>query len=407
MTIRKTILLLTLVVQCLCCVAQYNAGNSFIRQALVQYSMGSDGYYVMAENQMVETVTGVVENYAYDPKSHNLFVLTDNANIVITLTNDYANIIKKNKLIPQYKSDQIGLLVAEKNQELAKKFGALDAQRTAELKAARDKVIADSINAVREAARQDSLKKAAEKQKEVTYKAQHPNWRWIPVKRRDTGYRYSTSYENKMTCVIPECEHVNSIDSVFVLSLQNDTVYYLSQEKGLLDYTYSKVHASVLPGDLLLDETFNIYRKVYSDSLQLKQMGLDMNIVNGLNATQFHEYVENLKKEAPYGFVKEWSWDSEYGFITFKLSYLNLNKKTIKYLDVYFKVTNPVGDVRATGNFKGTGPVEQFGGGSWDWDDSLYYAAGDASTMSITKMIITYMDGTKKILTEDQVVYDE
>ncbi len=49
----------------------------------------------------VERVDNIVGSYAYDKKAQNLYVITPSSNIVITLTKDYAKIIKKNKSIPQ------------------------------------------------------------------------------------------------------------------------------------------------------------------------------------------------------------------------------------------------------------------------------------------------------------------
>ena len=85
---------------------------------------------------------------------------------------------------------------------------------------------------------------------------------------------------------------------------------------------------------------------------------------------------------------------------------MNTNSQTIKYIDVYFRVTNGVGDVRKTGHFQGTGPLRELESATWDWDTSSYYVAGDASNMSITKVILTFMNGTKKVLTGNLLVFD-
>ena len=110
------------------------------------------------------------------------------------------------------------------------------------------------------------------------------------------------------------------------------------------------------------------------------------------------QYVSKLKKEAPYGYFDSWDWNDEYSMVTFNFRYVNTNPKTIKYIAVYFKITNGVGDVRKTGYFQGTGPLKCGESASWDWDSSSYYVAGDASNMSITKVVITYMNGTKQVV---------
>jgi hypothetical protein len=85
---------------------------------------------------------------------------------------------------------------------------------------------------------------------------------------------------------------------------------------------------------------------------------------------------------------------------------MNTNKKTIKYIDVYWVLKNDVGDVRKSGHFSGTGPLEEWSSASWEWDHSSYYVSGDASRMYLTKVIITYMDGTKVTIPKDKIWYN-
>ena len=81
-------------------------------------------------------------------------------------------------------------------------------------------------------------------------------------------------------------------------------------------------------------------------------------------------------------------------------------KNTIKYIEVFFVVSNDVGDVRKTGSFKGTGPLEEWESASWDWDHSSYYVAGDASKMNISKVIITYTNGTKVTIPKNKIRFN-
>lgn len=58
------------------------------------------------------------------------------------------------------------------------------------------------------------------------------------------------------------------------------------------------------------------------------------------------------------------------------------------------------------GNVRGVGPVEPFDSGSWAWDRATHYTSADASEMRIVKMVITYMDGTKKTIPNSSIIYD-
>lgn len=117
------------------------------------------------------------------------------------------------------------------------------------------------------------------------------------------------------------------------------------------------------------------------------------------NWLSLDKYEKNIKRIAPYGYFDGWGWDDEYSMLTFNFRYVNTNSKTIKYITVYFKVTNDVGDVRRTGYFKGTGLLKEGESASWDWDSSSYFVAGDASKMRITKVVITWMNGKQQVVT--------
>ena len=89
------------------------------------------------------------------------------------------------------------------------------------------------------------------------------------------------------------------------------------------------------------------------------------------------------------------------------LSFVNTRKSKIRYIAFHFIITNDVGDVRCQGVFRGTGPVEEFETSSWEWNDSSYYTWGDSSKMKFTKVVLTYMDGSQKILTGGNIVVDD
>lgn len=91
--------------------AQFSISNSTQRRVIVAYELGSDGYYKRVTKKSVKRVDNIVGSYAYDKKAQNLYVMTSNSNIVITLTKDYAKIIKKNKSIPQVAGDELDVLV--------------------------------------------------------------------------------------------------------------------------------------------------------------------------------------------------------------------------------------------------------------------------------------------------------
>lgn len=85
----------------------YGALNSLSRRAMVIWHKGSNGYYYRDSEQMINGVTGIEKQYAFDKKERILYVLTSIANVAITLDKDNAKAIKKDKSIPQIKGDEI------------------------------------------------------------------------------------------------------------------------------------------------------------------------------------------------------------------------------------------------------------------------------------------------------------
>ena len=65
--------------------AQYSSSNSFMLRALVKYDQEANGLYRKKENIMVTEVSHSAQPYAFDKKTSNLYVLTENGNYEITL----------------------------------------------------------------------------------------------------------------------------------------------------------------------------------------------------------------------------------------------------------------------------------------------------------------------------------
>lgn len=210
----------------------------------------------------------------------------------------------------------------------------------------------------------------------------------------------------KMPLYCSDCaELIFTEDSLFTIGIHNDSIYYFTIKDGRLGYTYFEGHRSQLSKKMKSYTPFKHHYEIYKD--RLTKDSIDYTTTTALltisSIGRYHNYLKNC---APYGFFIDWSWNANYSCISFKFRYMNTNIKTIKYIDVYFKVTNSVGDIRKTGHFQGTGPLKELESATWEWDTSNYYVAGDASNMNITKVILTYMDNTKKILNQDQLVFE-
>lgn len=385
---RRRCLILTLVSLALTASAQkYDASNSLLRKALVYYEKDSNGFFQKRENVSLKEISHGY-SYGYDKKSHEIYFETDRANCIAIVNKDLHKLLKKSKSIPQLKPEELAAKATLVSQKLEERFRQLNI--------ARQEHIADSIETIRRdsirKAMEDSLRIVAERNKEASYRNSHW-WFFIPTKK---SHPYCDFCEKT----------IDTKDSVFCYGIRNDTLYWRELMEGRLIHFYDHIHAAKVPSSLKSDKDFQYHCRIYKDSLETAISILNNDFARVMNAKYYLDYLKELKKEAPNGLFTSWGWDKEYSSIEFNFSYLNTNKNSIKYIEVFFVVTNDVGDVRKTGSFKGTGPLEEWESASWSWDHSSYYVAGDASRMNISKVIITYMNGSKVTIPKNKLRFD-
>lgn len=365
----------------------YNSSNSLARVALVYYSQDERGFFHKKENVNLQEVSQVVSSYGYNKKSHELYLETDRSNCIVTVNDDLHKILKKSKSIPQMKDDELSSKSKEVNTRLEEKF--------ARLNQAREKFINDST----QKAREDSIKKAREdsvrfaklaKQKD-DYRKAH-SWKWVPINK------------THLSCSLCD-KSVYSEDSLFCLGFRNDTLYHFSYEDLALDESYLKIHKMYVPATLKSNDKFRYHFEVYGDSLRSFKLTA-LEDPEDFNSYSVYEALQKVRAKAPNGYFEDWGWNDEYGTITFNFKYTNTNKNTIKYIEVFWVVTNDVGDVRKTGSFRGTGPLAEWETASWNWDHSMYFVAGDATKMDIRKVIITYMNGAKITIPKNKLWFN-
>nr|WP_287843645.1 hypothetical protein [Prevotella sp.] len=391
---HKLVLMALFLVICVGVFAQvhnFNLYNSSHRKVLALYVPDKDGIYQKSDVQEVKEISEAGVYYAYDKKAKKLYVKTTTGNYEVSLDDYYAKDFKKNKAIPQLKEAEIVVLVDRVNHELSEHFSLVNTERRKKMEAARIKAYNDSVAKAKEEARLLAERMEKLKQERESYIKQH-NWRSVP-----TGY-------HSLYCTL--CENTFTQDSIWSVGVRNDTIYFATHKDGDLDLGYLECHAAKVPDELKAYSPYQYHYEVFKDSIENKVEGLDNDLAGFLDYNYFQEYLSKLQGKAPYGYFDGWSWNDEYGTVTFKCTYQNTNKWTIKYIDVYWVVTNDVNDVRGSGHFKGTGPVKYLHGASWDWDSSYYFVGGDATNMSIRKVIITYMNGRQKVLTKNMIKFN-
>ena len=97
---KHLLFILLVLTSCIPVSAQYyGTTNSLSRRAMVIYLQGSKGFYYRSSEQMLNEVSGIQKQYAFDKKAKTLYVLTTNANIAIALNKDDAKVIKKDNIV--------------------------------------------------------------------------------------------------------------------------------------------------------------------------------------------------------------------------------------------------------------------------------------------------------------------
>lgn len=355
--------------------AQYNNGNSFMRRVLLGYEQHDDGFYYPVTDILVDELDHVEAAYAYDKKAQNLYVRTATSNCVVTLTKEYASVVKENKHIPQLKAGAIDMRVMAENKRLEDKFTRLNEERKAHLEDSIAKVRADSIEKVR----QDSLRKVREAQEVAAYGASH-EWQRMPL----AGQRLSCSICNNLLVVE---------DTVSCVALEDTVFYYREEQKGDLGLSFPVIHAAPVDSILLKDKRFLLHTKAFKDSLSMIEgMGADM--VETINSMAYMDYVDSLRTIAPNGYVTQWEWTPvDSTSVDVKLGYVNMNEKDIKAIDAYFQLTDAEGKVLKSVHAKVDCPIGYMQQG--EVQTKLPFPITEGMEMKLTKVVAIFADGTK------------
>lgn len=265
----------------------------------------------------------------------------------------------------------------------------------------------DSITEVKRIQRgaflKDSIAKAEKKQAEMAEYRKTHDWHDLTVTK---NYNLKCQYCDK--------NHYN--EKFTVVAISADTLYYFldKMDLSLLGINYARIHYSKLTQEFKNDFYFKEYVTIWRDSIA-DNNDFSNHEADILNAYHYKEFKEKVNKKAPNGFMQEWGWElnSADGIEPY-FTFFNSSKKTVKYVDLYFSVYNAVGDRcylkydnSYIGKIRGVGPVESFDSGYWSWNRATHYTSGAASEMKIVKIVVTYMDGSVKIIPQNLIIYDK
>lgn len=384
---KRELLTYVLLLTSICCMAQFDNTNSVVRKTLLEYEMNSNGYYHKKEGALIDKVDKVVSLYAFDKKSSNLYVQTENGNYVVVLNKEHAKIYKQSKLAPFIDEKLIDAEIERVNRMLEERFESLNAARTKHLQDSAQKVKNDSLEKIR----QDSIQQAFQKAVDMKYRQSH-NWHDLPMNKIG------------LECIL--CGHHVYEDVVYCEGIVNDTIYYVENATGIMGTTYKKLHVSQYNPRLKNEVKYHYHVKMFRDSLTSHPF-LSPDYVKAENEKAYAAYAESISTKAPYGYVDNTGYDFQENHLIFDFSYTNTNKKAIKSIDIFCDILNPAENVKKVIKLKANGPVEMLETKSWSWDDESNTVPPLSTDLHISKLVITFKDGHQKILTQKEIIYKE
>lgn len=391
---RTFITLFSLICVTFCFAQRFDNTNTISRIARILYSEDNNNKFIKNKNVNVDNVDEIIKIYAYDARNKKLYLYTKKGNFEIKVDKQTHKLYKDDYQLTKFKNKELEHYASCIDKMLEESYNNYNSYQ--------DKYVEDSINCDMI----DSLKKVKylsyskilqdyEEDKIPLMKkyAENRDWHWTPN-------------PSSLKCLF--CNKRITSDFIYCNAIKNDTLYIREFDHLAFKTYYAHIHKAVKPSEIE-NPLFEVHYKVFQDSLTHYSMNFEDGGVEYINVLLLKDGYDKLHKNVPFGFIEECNWDCEYGNVSLKLTFANTSYKTIKYLDAYFSVYNEVNDIRCKGNLSGTGPIEPGTTGSWDWDYTKYYTAGDSKYLNIDKIVITFMDGTKRVLSNNncQLEYDK
>lgn len=375
--------------------------------ALVSYSKDSQGFWIKRAPKDISdrSELDAVDLIGKNNKNRLLYAVSNTSIIEMSLDKKAYSEYKSDKRLLNLKEKEWEDLYISTSEKLANKFQQLNESRKKEIEDSiaevrRIEQLKAQEAARREARRRDSILTAEADQK---YRETHPYNRLdLTSLKKNLNF---TEERSLLKCAVDGCDHRIDDSEMMLMSVKNDTIVYVDFTTPALDISVAKLHALVMNDKFKQDPVIHRHLRVWADSLNSDVESI-IDIIDYFNYNSAKEFFNEMKNKAPNGYIDSWGWDNEYGPVSFDVSFCNTNKKVIKYIKFFFSIYNDVGDVRGTGSVQGTGPVDEFETASWSFDRTGCWPRGDASRMRITKILITYMNGSTLTLTGNKIIYN-
>lgn len=219
------------------------------------------------------------------------------------------------------------------------------------------------------------------------------------------------------------CLLSNGNKLIFV-GYSNDTLQYINSYYSdswhvLNERTFYHVNTIVISIDKIkqLDKRLYYHLTVYSNELDVDDDFDFGKMWYLLDSSYNYEVKQYINSKTNHGFLSYIGFSqNSVGGINPYFKYTNINKKTVKYIKIYFNVLNTVGD-KCYNKYEnsyifaitGVGPIATGENAIYNWSNNpaTHYTSYDANNIKVTKIEITYMDGSKGSITGNNIIIND
>lgn len=370
------------------------AENTLKGIALYGYFPEFDNYgnktekYEKKENFDIEmTVISIKKSEIYHFDGTQFYVKSNNANCIFKVKKNIKKDLQLDN-VPVLTEDILNSKINAINRQLDTIYDPwLKILKSSEIEQQRK----DSITNAQDKAKAEQLQKDSIKMYN-SYVSNKKNWKKI---YNDFG---------PLNCSLCNCFHY-SVDSIYALT--PDSVWYYHKSEKFEDIELKYIHSSKIESPL----HFGAFYNACKDSIEKKKSPNNLEVTS-INKKSKENFDNNIQEKYPNGILHDYGFNlnSAAGIEPF-FRYTNTNKKTIKYIDFFFYIKNPVNDIckikhqtENVAEVSCVGPIEFKQTSTYKWDHASHWTSYDASLMVLVKAKITFMDKTTVIIPANKLI---
>lgn len=382
---------LSLLLLCVACVALSAAAHITVKlgpfdaesqTAIIKFTQNGDGYWFPQQNLTVTSVEGI--GYALDTKQNTLYVKSIDGNYRVVLGKKLAADYKKNDQLPKLTGVELANAVANETRKLETAYDEINTKRTVQVQ--------DSIAAVR---------RAEKERRESERLAREEAARAAEAERRSREAHLLPG--GGLSFVCEQCgEEIRNVATMNVTAVAGRRIYHIADEVGPLGVHFQRMHVYPLRSDLEESPAYRDHMRLFRDELVRDSYVMTDDEIKSFNSKSIAALKEAVTRKAPYGYLSDVTADCRNGHLAFSLYYTNSSQSIVSRVDIELYYTDVYGNDRwATFTLKG--PIKSFDETEYVDKDTDYPCISTLNSLTLT---VTFADGSTRVLSGDEVIFN-